>query len=186
MYRLLWLFMFFPWPSRGQMAPVTRQDNQVHFQAPVEVYFRLNSPVAEAEYVLVMEAALVPVLDTLSFQGLLRHPGIYFSTLYSSTAPVKPTGKYRRARPVAQGTGEYPFNNQKVNVAPLERPMQGRFYTRKEAAANYARHFRRKAPSDFGPAITPDTLPGVDSVRVVYVLEKLPLTKRGPGKMARK
>lgn len=69
MYRLLWLFLFFPWPSRGQTAPVTRQDNQVHFRAPVEVYFRLNSPVAEAEYVLVMEAVLVPALVPSRFRG---------------------------------------------------------------------------------------------------------------------
>ena len=184
MHRLLWLFLFLPWQSKGQLYQATRQGHQVYFQAPVEVYFRLNSPVAEAEYVLVMEAALVPVLDTLSFQGMLRHPGIYFSTLYSSTVPVKPKGKYSRARPVAQGMGDYPFNNRKVNVTPLERPMQGRFYSRKEAAATYARHLRRKDPSDFGPATTPNTLPGVDSVRVAYVLKKRPLGKRRLGKGA--
>ena len=178
MHKLLWLFVCLPWPSSGQPRQVTRQLCPVHFQAPVAVCFRLDSPVVGAEHQLIMEAALLPMLDTLSFQGMLHHPGIYFSKIYNSTVPGEPLRKYYRAAPVAQGDGEYPFNHQKVNFTPLERPARGRFYFRKEAAASYGCWFTRKDPTDMGVNSLANTLPGVDSVRVVYVLQKRPRWKR--------
>lgn len=178
MHRLLLVFLCLPWPSSGQSRQVTRQLHPVHFQAPVAVYFRLDTPVVNAEHQLIMEAALLPMLDTLSFQGMLNQPGIYFSTIYNSTVPGNPSRKYYRAAPVAQGDGDYPFNHQKVNVKPLERPARGRFYFRKEVAASYGWWFTRKDPTDMGVNSLANTLPGVDSVRVVYVLQKRPRWKR--------
>lgn len=178
MYKLLWLFLCLPWPSSGQPRQVTRQLHQVYFQAPVEVYFRLDTPVVGAEHRLIMEATLLPILDTISFQGMLHHPGIYFSKIYNSTVTGKPLQKYYRATPVAQGDGLYPFNHQKVNVKPLERSARGRFYFRKEASASYRQWFTRKDATDMGHNSLANTLPGVDSVRVVYVLQKRPRWKR--------
>lgn len=147
-----------------------RHLEQVRFRDPVEASVRLNHTTPPAEYRLVMEADLIPHLDTLSVQGMLRHPGIYFSQLYTKSVPGTRYRKHYTIGPETKGSGLYPFNTRKVNVEPLA-PRQGRYYTGKEKAAPYNQQFLRRDASDFGPALTPNTLPGVDSVRVLYVIK---------------
>jgi len=147
-----------------------RHLEQVRFREPVEVLVRLHHTTPPAEYRLVMEASLLPHLDTLSVHGMLLHPGIYFSQLYTGSVPGTRYRQHYTIGPATQGSGLYPFNTQKVNVEPLA-PRQGRYYTRKEKVAPYNQQFQRKDASDFGPTLKPNTLPGVDSVRVLYVIK---------------
>ena len=72
--------------------------------------------------------------------------------------------------PPTQSDGLYPFNELPIIVEKLARTHKSRYYTSWESAGAYRRWLVRKDPSDFGPPNPPDTLPGVDSVRVVYVL----------------
>jgi len=146
----------------------------VHFKSPVEVFFRPSSSVIGAEYRLIMEKHLVSSLDTLSFRALLSHPHIYFAKVYTESVSGPPYREYYKTAPITQGKGLYPFNKQKVNVTKLERPPKGKFYTQTESATNYRIWMIRKDASDFGPAHPPDTLPGIDSVRVIYIIMRRP------------
>lgn len=151
------------WSQKALMGHV----QPVRFKRPVEVIVRLNSPVPNAEHRLIMEKQLVAHLDTFSLQDLLRHPGIYFAAIYTASY-----GEYKAVAPVTRGNGLYPFNTRPIVVEELERPLKGRYYTRWQPADNYRRWLVRKDASDFGPSNPPNTLPGVDSVRVVYVLKR--------------
>ena len=152
----------------------------VRFKHPVEIYLRLDLPVPGAEHRLVMEKALVPFLDTLTLYGLLHHPGIYFSKLHSSSVPRDALQRfpYRQVGPTARGTGLYPFNNQRVNSEAIQRPFNDRFYWQWEPARPYRTWEVRRDPTDMGVSDRFNTLPGVDSVRMIYVLEKRKMERR--------
>jgi hypothetical protein len=126
-----------------------------------------------------MEEQLVPSLDTLSFRAMLSQQGIYFAKVYTESVGGSPYRKYYKKAPVEQGEGLYPFNERKVNVTKLERPPKGKFYTQKEPATHYRTWMTRKDASDFGSSHPPDTLPSIDSVRVVYIIAVRPRWKRG-------
>lgn len=168
MPRLIGLFVCLPALGWAQASRTGHPLQSVRFKQPVEVLVRLDSPVPHAEYRLVVEQQLVAHLDTFSLQDLLRHPGIYFAGLYSGGSHKQ----YKAVPPITQGNGLYPFNKLSINIEALERPPGGRYYTRWEPAENYRRWVVRKDVSDFGPSHPPDTLPGVDSVRVVYTLKR--------------
>ncbi|SHJ85367.1 hypothetical protein SAMN02745146_0354 [Hymenobacter daecheongensis DSM 21074] len=164
-FRLLLLVPTIGWAQTG----VRNQGlHPVYLKQPVEVLVRLNRPVSNAEHRLIMEQQLVAHLDTFSLQDLLSHPGIYFAALYSGPSHRG----YQLAPPVTQGNGLYPFTKQLIVVEKLERPRKGRYYTRWQPAENYHRWLVRQDASDFGPFTPPNTLPGVDSVRVLYVLKR--------------
>ena len=170
--RLLCLITWMPFIAIGQPHSAKqsiRQMKQVHFSSPVLVIVRLNQPVAGAEYRMVMNRAVMAELDTLSLQGLLRHTGIYFAKVYTNTVPGVPRRKYYMATPeVADGLD--PLQPTKFPFEPVEKPRNGHFYTRVEPAQIYRTWF---APGQAGD-LQSNTLPGVDSVRVVYILKKRP------------
>lgn len=165
---LIGLVVCLPVLGWAQVSPAGHSLQLVRFKHPVEVLVRLNSPVPNAEHRLIMEKELVAHLDTFSLQDLLRHPDIYFAALYSGRSRKG----YKKVPPVTKGSGLYPFNTLPIIVEELERPLKGRYYFKREAADNYRRELVRKDASDFGPSNPPNTLPGVDSVRVVYVLKR--------------
>jgi hypothetical protein len=172
-------FLGFLIPLAGaQTQPTGHSLAPVQFKSPVEVFFRPNGPVPGAEYRLIMEEHLIPSLDTLSFRAMLSQRGIYFAKVYTESVGGSPYSKYYKIAPISQGEGLYPFNERKVNVTKLERPPKGRFYTQKESATYYRTWMTRKDASDFGPAHPPDTLPGIDSVRVVYIVAVRPRWQR--------
>ncbi len=146
----------------------------VRFKQPVEVTLRMDSPVPGAEYRLVMEKALVASLDTLTWHSMLHHPDIYFAKLFSSSVPLDSLHRfpYKQVGPTTRGSGLYPFNNLRVNIEAIKRPPKGQFYWQREPTRSYQNWKVRKDPTDMGLSSQFNSLPGVDSVRVVYVLER--------------
>ena len=172
MLRLICLFVWLPFlaPAQPRRAKqVIRQMKSVQFSSPVIVLVRLDQPVAGAEYSLMMDRALLPVLDTLSLPGLLQHPNIYFTKVYTNSVPGLPRRKYYLATPETPD-GLDPLQPAKFPFEPVEKPHNGKFYTRTEPAQAYRTWF---APGRAGD-LQSNTLPGVDSVRVVYILKMRP------------
>ncbi|WBA41732.1 hypothetical protein [Hymenobacter canadensis] len=159
---------------------------KVQFDEPVEVYVRLDKPVKGAEYRLIMERKLVPQLDTMTFTRMLHHPGIFFSKIFTNSVSGKPVRKYYMDRPENRGSGLYPFDTTTLPANTLVKPYTGVFYTRKEPAKNYSYWLVRKNSSDMGINDKVNTLPGVDSVRVVYVIKTRARWKRGHNNNAAK
>lgn len=172
MLRFLYLFVCLPCWAMGQprrAKQAIRQMQQVRFSSPVLVLFRVDQPVAGAEYRLLMERALMPGLDTMTLPSVLRHPGIYFAKIYTNSVPGVPRRKYYLTSPeVADGLD--PLQPVKFPCEPVDKPRKGRFYTRKEPTQAYRTWF---APGRAGD-LESNTLPGVDSVRVVYVIKTRP------------
>lgn len=151
---------------------------EVNFKQPILVLFRLNSPVINAAYQLVIEEAMMSQLDTLSFYGMLSNPMIYFAKLYTSSVPGEPRRKYYLSKPdtseeldLCKGT--------KFTCERLKRPRKNRFYTRKEPAKSYSTWMVRENPSGIIYDSGINTLPGVDSVRIIYVINMREKWKRG-------
>lgn len=170
MIRLLLLFMWLPFLALGQTQSAKqaiRNMKPVHFSSPVQVVVRLDKPVAEAEYRLMMDRALMEGLDTLSLLGLLRHPGIYFAKIYTNSVSGMPLRKYYMTSPEVADEID-PLQHTKFPFELVEKPRIGQFYTRTEPAKVYRTWF---APGRAGD-LQSNTLPGVDSVRVVYIIKK--------------
>jgi len=146
-----------------------RKMKQIHFKQPVLVFFHLTSPANNAEYRLVIEESMIPHLDTLAFRGMLSNPECYFAKTFTNSVPGNPIRKYYISTP-STSDRLYQFNNIKFPYERLEQPRKGKFYTRKEPAKSYSTWLVRKNPSDMGYDDKINTLPGVDSVRIAYVI----------------
>ena len=171
MVRFLLLFISFPITFWSQPHQGTKSLKRVRFKSPVEVTIRLDKPIAGAEYRMIMEDNLAAHLDTLSFIGMLNHPGIYFAKLFNGPLTNSSNQEYYSTVPETKGTGLYPFNLQKINITKLEHP-RGKFYMNTESAKEYRIWMVRKDPTDMGINYQVNTLPGVDSVRVIYVVKR--------------
>ena len=178
-----WLILFCLVFRQSVIAQTAKQNirkmEQVHFQQPVVVLVRLNTPVPNAEYRVVMDRSLVSQLDTMTLHGLLHHPGIYFSYVYTRSVSGNPRRKYYMTAPETQD-GFDDFKPMKFPYEIVERPPKGRFYTRVESANSYRYWLARRSPSDAGYDGLADTLPGVDSVRTVYIIRVRERWKRIP------
>jgi len=150
---------------------------QVNFRQPVMVFFHLDFPVKRAEYKLVIDKSIIPILDTLSYKGLLHHPEIYFAKVSTNSIPGEPWRKYYMAQPET-ADGIYPFGPEKFPHERLIRPPKGKFYSRQEPAASYRTWLVRQDSTDLGYDGQINTLPGVDSVRVIYIIKKRERWKR--------
>ena len=177
---LLIIFLLSPSVIIAQQAKrEIRKMKQIHFKQPVLVLFHLSSPVNNAEYRLVVEESMIPQLDTLTFRGMLSSPEVYFAKTFTSSVPGNPRRKYYISTPDTPD-GLDPFKSTKFPYERLERPRKGKFYIRKEPARSYSTWLVRKNPSDMGYDDKINTLPGVDSIRIAYVINVRERWKRRP------
>lgn len=180
MFRILYLFVWLPFFALGQpqrAKQAIRQMKQVRFSSPVLVLIRLNQPVVGAEHRMVMERALLPTLDTLSLPAMLRHPGMYFAQVYTGGVPGKPYRKYYRTAPEVPD-GLDPFQPTRFPFEPVEKPSHGGFYTRLESAEPYRYWMAQTGLTDVRLDDKANTLPGVDSIRTIYIIQVRPRFKR--------
>ena len=175
---LILLFISLPFFTNAQQAKhEIRRMQRIRFKQPVLVLFHLNKPVNNAEYNLVVEKLMLLQLDTLTFRGMINNPSIYFAKVFTSSVPGRPNRKYYLSKP-STPSGLYPFHSLGFPYELLERPRNNKLYTKKEPAKSYSTWLVRKDSSDMGYNDKINTLPGVDSVRIAYVIKTREKRKR--------
>ncbi|WP_303311094.1 hypothetical protein [Hymenobacter sp. BT730] len=166
--------------GRGGKAPRAPRIKTVRLDDPVLVFYREKQP-GNAAQQLVMDAKVLPQVAILPFEELINRPDIYFDGIDNRELPGSAKNKDRmrlvgtfglatsKRQPVGDGRSQY---------VRLRKPKQGVFYVFQDDASQY----RSLVNDGHGGArldFQANVLPGLDSVRAVYVLRMLEPAQRG-------
>ncbi|WP_156126306.1 hypothetical protein [Hymenobacter sp. DG25B] len=166
--------------ARGGKATSVSRIQTVRLDDPILVFYR-EKPPGNAAQQLVMDAKVLPQLAKLPFEELIARPDIYFDGIDNREIPGSAKNKDK-----LRLVGSYGLSNSKRQPAGdgrsqyvhLRKPKQGVFYVFQDDASQY-RSLVNDGHGGSRVDFQANVLPGIDSVRAVYVLRLLDPAQRG-------
>ena len=155
--------------------------SKVKLKKPVLVYYQEPAP-GKVMQQLIMAEEYLDLINTLDLEHLMTRREVFVDGLGNRSLPGSDITKFRLlgTSSVAEDTRR-PVGDGRSFYSRLKVPSSGFLYVVLESAEEY-RHFV-KGPQAKGSLLDfqSNGLPGVDSVRAVYILRKMDSSERGAG-----